>query len=389
MTYRPLPVRLSGYPKRLRPTCSVKRQALLVLITLSTALLAAAPAVADPSIALKRAEARQVLAEIHQLDVRLEKASEAYNLATIKLGHIQSQIRTNRFELRVARHNFTRAQQLLAARLQAIYVSGDDTNSTLEILLGSRSLDDVLNSVDAVNRVSSADTSILRQVRRFRSDTRQRAALLKRANAAQRQVVAQRAAYKAEVESGLAERQRLAASIQSEIVRLEAEEQARQARLAREAAARLAAQQVQQREALQRAVVGPSALTPEGVGVAPPSQFGGVVGIAMQYLGTPYVWGGGSPGGFDCSGFVAYVYTQMGFSLPHNAAAQFGYGVPISQDQLEPGDLVFFDGLGHDGIYIGGGQFIHSPHTGDVVKISSLSEPWYASTYVGARRIVP
>jgi cell wall-associated NlpC family hydrolase len=77
----------------------------------------------------------------------------------------------------------------------------------------------------------------------------------------------------------------------------------------------------------------------------------------------------------------------MGVSLPHNAAAQFGSGLPVSQDQLEPGDLVFFDGLGHVGIYIGGGQFIHSPHTGDVVKISSLSEPWYASTYVGARRI--
>jgi cell wall-associated NlpC family hydrolase len=113
-----------------------------------------------------------------------------------------------------------------------------------------------------------------------------------------------------------------------------------------------------------------------------------VVGVAMQYLGTPYVWGGSSPGGFDCSGFVMYVYSQVGVSLPHNAAAQFGSGVPVSRDQLQPGDMVFFDGLGHVGLYIGGGQFVHAPHTGDVVKVSSLSDSWYASTYVGARRIL-
>jgi cell wall-associated NlpC family hydrolase len=82
-----------------------------------------------------------------------------------------------------------------------------------------------------------------------------------------------------------------------------------------------------------------------------------------------------------------FVYAQMGVSLPHHAASQFNYGTPVSLDQLEPGDLVFFDGLGHMGIYIGGGQFIHAPHTGDVVKISSLSDSWYASTFVGARRL--
>ena len=70
-----------------------------------------------------------------------------------------------------------------------------------------------------------------------------------------------------------------------------------------------------------------------------------------------------------------YVYAQVGVSLPHNAAAQYGYGAPVStRRSSQPGDLVFFDGLGHVGIYIGGGQFIHSPHTGDVVKISSLDD---------------
>jgi peptidoglycan DL-endopeptidase CwlO len=82
-----------------------------------------------------------------------------------------------------------------------------------------------------------------------------------------------------------------------------------------------------------------------------------------------------------------YVYAQVGVSLPHNAAMQYGLGTPVSRSQLAPGDLVFFNGLGHMGMYIGGGQFIHAPHTGDVVKISSLNDSWYAATYVGARRL--
>ena len=113
-----------------------------------------------------------------------------------------------------------------------------------------------------------------------------------------------------------------------------------------------------------------------------------VVDYARRFRGIRYVYGGGSPrSGFDCSGFVRYVYAHFGLSLAHSSYAQFDRGRRVSRASLRPGDLVFFDGLGHVGIYIGGGQFIHAPHTGDVVKISSLGESWYASTYVGARRI--
>ena len=116
----------------------------------------------------------------------------------------------------------------------------------------------------------------------------------------------------------------------------------------------------------------------------------GVVSIAFQYLGIPYKWAGATPAtGFDCSGLVQYVYAQLGVSLPHNAAAQFNspLAVSVPRNQLQPGDLVFFDGLDHVGIYIGGGDFIDAPHTGAFVRIDSLTG-WYAAKYDGAKRIV-
>ena len=112
-----------------------------------------------------------------------------------------------------------------------------------------------------------------------------------------------------------------------------------------------------------------------------------VVAIALRYLGTPYRWAGSSPGGFDCSGFVMYVYGRIGIGLPHNSAMLWGLGRPVSRKDLQPGDLVFFNGLSHAGIYVERGRFVHSPHSGDVVKISRLSESSYRRTYYGARRL--
>ena len=119
----------------------------------------------------------------------------------------------------------------------------------------------------------------------------------------------------------------------------------------------------------------------------PPTMAERAVRLARTQLGVPYVYGGASPGGFDCSGLVVYVFAQVGISLPHYTGALWNVGVPVSYGGLQPGDLVFFNGLGHVGIYIGGGQMVHSPHTGDVVKISDISSGYYASSFVGARRV--
>jgi cell wall-associated NlpC family hydrolase len=114
------------------------------------------------------------------------------------------------------------------------------------------------------------------------------------------------------------------------------------------------------------------------------------VQFARHLVGVPYSWGGTSPRtGFDCSGFVRFVYDHFGIDLPHSSYAQFGQGRRVSRGSLRPGDLVFFDGVGHVGLYIGGGRFIHAPHSGTRVSISSLAtDSWYASRFDGARRLV-
>ncbi|MEX2224781.1 MAG: C40 family peptidase [Candidatus Rokuibacteriota bacterium] len=108
--------------------------------------------------------------------------------------------------------------------------------------------------------------------------------------------------------------------------------------------------------------------------------------MATRYLGAPYVWAGASPSGFDCSGLVSYVFAKVGVAIPHNAAQQYRYGVPVSRDRLVPGDVVFFNQLRHNGIYLGNGRFIHSTKPGGV-QIARLDNQWFRSRWVGARRL--
>src|SRR6266516_3138951 len=221
----------------------------------------------------------------------------------------------------------------------------------------------------------------------------------------------------------LSERKQLLSHVQSQVTALQAAEARRQALLEAQARARLAAQAAERRRQEEAAAAAalrakqqqaarapaptttatapaspapttttqaqaPPATTtttssPPPV-AAPATGHPDAASIALHYLGVPYLWGGASPSGFDCSGLVMYVYAQLGISLPHFAAAQYGFGTPVSRDQLEPGDRVFFDGLDHVGIYIGGDQMVHAPHTGDVVRIAPLAD---GGSYVGARRM--
>jgi peptidoglycan DL-endopeptidase CwlO len=355
------------------------RYGLALLSALVIGLAVTAAGSAEPAqIGSKRAEAQQVLAQIQAMDAQMEKAVEAYNAANVRLDQIKHDLEVNRAHLATARKSLVKARAQVSARLVALYTS--DQPDTLSIIFGAASLGDLIERIDSANRIADEDARIAAEVKQYRNEVQSRQQALVKAQADQEQVVAERASQRASIQSQLAERQALYSSIKDQIAQLEAAERARQARLA--AQAKAAAKQQQSGPAPAPAPSSPSG----GSSAPPPATHSSVVSIALQYLGVPYVWGGASPSGFDCSGLTMYAYAKVGVYLPHNAAMQYGMGTPVSRSQLAPGDLVFFSGLSHVGMYIGGGRFVHAPHTGDVVKISSLSEYWYAATYVGARR---
>jgi cell wall-associated NlpC family hydrolase len=347
-------------------------------------------AAADPTVSAKRAQAEDVLNQIREIDSQLSHAVEAYNLANVRLEQIDADLVTNSRHLRIARKSLKSSQGHLSRRLVSLYVNGGQS-SGLEVLLGAESLDQLLSRLDAVDRVTAQDAKVLGDVKTFKAEVRTRKAKLQRARTGQAREVAERAAQQRAIQAQLREREQMLASVREEIAQLEAAEARRQERLQAEARARVAALALQPEDqetiSPSQETISPS-IEQTVAAPVPDARYGGVVGIAMQFLGVPYKWGGASPEtGFDCSGFLMYVYAKVGVSLPHNAAMQYQLGTPVSKDQLQPGDLVFFDGLGHNGMYIGGGQFIHAPHSGDFVKISSLSDSWYAQTWVGARRL--
>jgi cell wall-associated NlpC family hydrolase len=337
-----------------------------------------------------------VIGQLDRLSASLEQTQQQYDLAQLKYERIQRDLKTNRVELRVAKQNLQVGQKRIAARLVALYTEPKD--STLEVILGAKNLDDLLNRVNTARSVTSQDADVLQQVQKFKSTVKRSGDELVRERAEAKRLLDEQAAKKRQFQAQLGEQNRLLASIKGQISQIEAQDRERALAAARAAQARLAAEQHQQAVASQSQVVGVTAAAPSNdtstdptpvTVAAPTSSVGGsAVGVALAQVGKPYVWAASGPDSFDCSGLVMYSYAAVGVSLPHSSYAQWDMGVPVSKDQLEPGDLVFFDGLGHVGIYVGGGQFVHAPHTGTVVQVSDLNSGWYAASYVGARRIL-
>jgi cell wall-associated NlpC family hydrolase len=365
---------------------------------------------APPSVADKQRQADSILSQLDSLDSDLNRAVESYDGARLHLSQTERAIRSNTFDLKIAKRNLVRARVNIERRLIALY-TGDDQAGTVEVVLGAKSLDDVMSRLDAAQSVAAQDVRIGREATAFRSEVSARQVSLLRDRKRAARLVAEAAARRHEIEASIGERQQLLSLVKGEIARMQVAERQRQLQVAAQVRAWLAAQASTSPAAdaqgaavpptsdpassaptpfADPATADPTVPTPQASSPAtsaPPPRYGGAVGIAMRYLGVPYKWGGASPStGFDCSGFTMYVYAQLGVSLPHYTGDQWQMGSAVARGDLQPGDLVFFDGLGHEGMYIGGNQFIHAPHTGDVVKISSISGS-YEQTYMGARRL--
>ena len=356
------------------------------------AVLAAVVALDSPApahagrIASARAEANAAQAQLNALYAKSDQAVQAYDKAVSQLHAVRVAIAHNKQLLGVAKRNLAAARARLGDLVVSTYKGGSNTNLDFYVL-GAHSFSDLVNRIDFVNRMSQTESDILGQVRRAEQDVARRQAALERQRAVAAKLVKTRAAERRRVMQLVAGQRQLVASLNARVRHLI---DARQARMAAIARAKAAAARRAARLASSPTRISPQPPAPGGGGAPPPANSIGAraVQIAETQLGVPYVWGGASPSGFDCSGLTMWVYAQLGISLDHYTGSQWNAGPHVPYDQLAPGDLVFFEpGIGHVGIYIGGGSFIHAPHTGDVVRISSLSEAWYASEYQGAVRV--
>jgi len=347
------------------------------LITLTTLLsilvlsFILAPQAQATPLSEKKARLAQVQARLQEVYHKADVAAEKFNMAQSKLDAVQAQIRENARLLRIAEYNLAIANNQLQTRAERIYKARDV--GLMDVLFSSNSFDELITQLDVMSRLTQNDADTVKAIDSYRSDIAERRVKLESDKKAAAELVEERAEQRRAIEAVEAELVSTQSGLKGEIRRIEAAQRAAAARAAAAAAAAASAAQN----------------GGGGGGTGPIVDPGGsgrsqVVAIAQQFLGVPYVYGGASPSGFDCSGLTMYCYAKIGIGLAHGATLQQKASTPVPISALQPGDLVFFGSAAfssHVGIYVGGSTMIHAPHTGAVVSYGSMSHAWIGGRF--------
>lgn len=347
---------------------SFHRLAGLLAVALAAALAVACvharPAQADPLLDAKRARYAHVRTEIKRLDRHAEALTEQYDKVVWQLGVLRRRMRVETARLIAERAKLRYEQGVLAGLVIEQYKGGDPR--TLEIVLSASSLSQVTSGMDLKDRLDTAVAVTVKAIdaakNAIAAERRAIAAAQVKARADKREIIRRRR----EIRRELRRRRRLVGILGRQITVMTAADRIGQAELALQAQRWLEAD-------LKADVADPGQELRDHVALD-----------ALQQIGVPYVWGGASPQGFDCSGLVMWLYAHYGVTLPHFAASQYHLGPQVAATQLRPGDLVYFNKLDHVALYIGNGWVVQAPHTGDWVRMTPLSNRWFQATYVGA-----
>jgi len=346
------------------------------------AIASAAPTTAQIREKQKAAAAAQ--AKLQDLSDELEMKLEDYAVVNEALERTRGEIVVTEKTLAETQARLVASQEVLGSRAQAIYRGGPV--DMIAVLLGTTDFNDFITRLELLNRISGSDAELVASIKADSARvTRSKTALENREN---EQIALRReaASKKAAVQTAVSRQAAFTASLNSEVKKLIQAEEARLARIAAELARQAAARNSGTRR--------PSSRTTDLSKLGAPHPE--ALAAARKFVGVPYVWGGTTPSGFDCSGLMLYAYRQVGIALPRTSRSQYRIGAFIPEnrtDLLEPGDLVFFGYGGdsnrvhHVGMYAGNGVYLHAPATGDRVKFSSLTERISSrGDYVGAVR---
>lgn len=358
------------------------------------------------SVESLRARARQLADELDDMERRSSELNEQYLATQEQLEDLQAELDSNRSAVADAQAQVDATRGQAASYLVEAYIGA---GAHQQVLPGATDPNDAVNSQVMLEILRGDREMAAQQHSASKADLEDRAAQLDATAAQVRATKDRQSKLVDELQAGVTRHDELLDSANAQLeealaaerARREAEEAARAAEAARVAAARAAADQAARQEAAQRTAqqmagrrsaaapatvpASPALPTPARPAApalpavppppvsAPNGRAGAAISAATSRLGTPYRWGGTTPAGFDCSGLMLWSWAQAGVSLPRTSGAQRSYTQRISFDQLQPGDLIFTGNpVYHVGMYIGGGRMIHSPQTGDVVKISAV-----------------
>jgi cell wall-associated NlpC family hydrolase len=328
---------------------------------------AAVAAVSNAKIRAKQAQAQKADTKLQNLSDELELKQTDLQDVTDALNTTRQKILVTEAQLATAQAEFDKSETQLSERAEAIYRNG--SINLVDVLVGVSDFNDFVSRIDLLDRIETSDADLVKQVSAARDQVAQaRSALLSR-EAEQVALRSEATVKERDVAAAVKRQKAYVTSLSHTIKTLIKKEETRRAKAAAAAAKRAAA-------------AGSTSNGRSSDASSLGSSHPAAAAEAKKYLGVPYLWGGTTPKGFDCSGLVWYVYRQIGITLPRTSRSQFNVGkfIPRSRtDLLKPGDLVFFgyDGdsskIHHVGIYVGGGTFIEAPSTGYNVRYSSLT----------------
>ncbi|MFC3882401.1 NlpC/P60 family protein [Bacillus songklensis] len=326
--------------------------------------------------------------KIQQLDNRITIAMEESQKLNDDIKRQHEKIVETEAEIEKAKKALDAHKKVYSERLRSIQLEGKQSIATYaELLLSSDNISEFLTRFTAISQIMESDRDLLNGLNEKEQALKKAEEKLQneynQLKKSQDKLAAEQKKIevdKKEVEKELAKAKNTLKNQQDQLAQQEAQRRAQQAQLAQQRAQQV--QQVQQvqkaeQETRQQSLVTKASKSTPSVEAATLTNSGvanKVIATAKQYLGVPYVWGGTTPSGFDCSGFTQNVFRSVGINLPRASRDQQNVGTRISLNEVQPGDLVFRGNPAyHVGIYIGGGQYMHAPQTGDVVKISTYN----------------